>query len=522
MSRWLGSEEGQAELARLRDNDPELVKLYLWEKVVGDDGATAIAEGLKTNSALQVLQLERNDVGAAGATAIAEGLKTNSTLQTLNLGFNKVGAAGATAMAEGLKTNSTLQTLNLHNNKVGDAGATAMAEGLKTNSTLQELNLQLNKVGDAGAAALFGSGASLRVLYLGQNAITTVPGTVRGLTRLEELYLNNNKLVSVDGAIVALEGTLRKIDLSGNGDTLLQPPAPYARDYDGTTGDSSLPAALFRYFREEKVPYFRVKLVLVGDEHAGKTSTWRTLRDGAPSCAADAAQPAAGSAAERARETVGVVVRAWRPGPLSLAAQAASWLGSVLGAAASAEELLEFRVFDLAGQVVYRASHQCAFSAHALYTCVVDATDDADAAAAKVLGWYDYLQDSVPGALFRLLLTHIDAPAAGDWRAKGAALLARLRAHEAARRRALELRLAALEERKAQHPWRYHRGGSSEEQEEHSSFPLASLKEFAAHCSQILEPFKKEPASQVAAASGRKAARRNTSIASVSSCKSSK
>ena len=140
MNRWLESEEGQAELARLRDN--ELVELNLRGKGVGDDGATAIAEGLKTNS------------------------------------------------------------------------------------TLQELFLGSNNVGDAGAAALFGSGAPLRKLYLNYNAITTMPATVRGLTRLEELHLHHNKLVSVDGAIVALEGTLRKIFLRGNGDTLLQPPAP--------------------------------------------------------------------------------------------------------------------------------------------------------------------------------------------------------------------------------------------------------------------------------------------------------
>jgi hypothetical protein len=203
-------------------------------------------------------------------------------------------------------------------NNVGDAGATAMAEGLKTNSALQTLNLGSNNVRDAGAAALFGSGAPLRKLDLNRNGITTVPATVRGLTRLEELDLRYNKLVSVDGAIVALKGTLRKIDLRGNGDTLLQPPAPYARDYEGTTGDSS-PAALFRYFGEAMVPYFRVKLLLVGEEHAGKTAPLRMLREG-EACAA--AQLVAGSAEERARETVGVDVHAWRPGRRSAAAAA--------------------------------------------------------------------------------------------------------------------------------------------------------------------------------------------------------
>jgi hypothetical protein len=125
------------------------------------------------------------------------------------------------------------------------------------------------------------------------------------------------------------------------------------------------------------------------------------------------------------------------------AAEAAPLQALFAAADVEAAHELEFTLWDLAGQAVYRASHQSTFSAHALYTCAVDATDDAETAAAKVLGWYDYLQDSVQGALFRLLLTHIDMVA--DWRAKGAALQARLHAHEAARR-------AALEQQFARHP----------------------------------------------------------------------
>jgi len=97
---------------------------------------------------------------------------------------------------------------------------------------------------------------------------------------------------------------------------------------------------------------------------------------------------------------------------------------------------------------VCRASHQGTSSAHALHVCAVDATGDAGAAAAKVLGWYDFLQDSVPGALFRLLLTHIDMVA--GWRAKGAALLARVHTHGAARR--AELQSAANRQQFARRP----------------------------------------------------------------------
>ncbi|MDE0778650.1 MAG: 50S ribosome-binding GTPase, partial [Nocardioides sp.] len=140
-------------------------------------------------------------------------------------------------------------------------------------------------------APIYAHGVHLRVLNLTENRLTMVPASVRGMARLEQLHLRNNKLVSVDAALIALEGKLRCINLSDNGDTLLQPPAPYACGFggDSSNSDDAFPdddgefiadetlAALFRYFHESKRPYFRVKLVLVGDGHAGKTSLLNRL-----------------------------------------------------------------------------------------------------------------------------------------------------------------------------------------------------------------------------------------------------
>ena len=43
---------------------------------IGDEGAIAIADALKTNSTLQEISLRKNDIGDEGAIAIAEVLKT--------------------------------------------------------------------------------------------------------------------------------------------------------------------------------------------------------------------------------------------------------------------------------------------------------------------------------------------------------------------------------------------------------------------------------------------------------------
>jgi hypothetical protein len=190
--KWWWSEEGRATLAQLRDNDPGLTELNLDDKGVGPQGALALAEALKTNTALVKLNLSCN-------------------------------------------------------HGMGNGGAAALGAALQSNSTLRELYLRGNDLDDAGAAPVFAHGAHLRALTLEGNRLATVPASVRGMARLEELVLFNNRLVSVHAAgLVALEGTLQYLDLSRNGDTLLQPPAPFARAYDG----ADALAEIFHYSRD--------------------------------------------------------------------------------------------------------------------------------------------------------------------------------------------------------------------------------------------------------------------------------
>ena len=59
---------------------------------------------------------------------------------------NNIGDEGATAIAKALETNTTLSELDLYHNNIGDEGATAIAKALETNTTLSKLDL--NKFGD--------------------------------------------------------------------------------------------------------------------------------------------------------------------------------------------------------------------------------------------------------------------------------------------------------------------------------------------------------------------------------------
>ncbi|KAF9569199.1 hypothetical protein EC968_002670 [Mortierella alpina] len=129
------------------------ITLY-WGNSTRVDGAQALAEALKTNSALTSLNLYNSWIGSDGATALAEVLKTNSALTSLNLYSNAIGDDGAKALAEALTTNSALTYLNLRQNSIGSEGAKALAKALKTNSALTTLKLEGNSIGDDGAKAL--------------------------------------------------------------------------------------------------------------------------------------------------------------------------------------------------------------------------------------------------------------------------------------------------------------------------------------------------------------------------------
>ncbi|KAF9284662.1 hypothetical protein BGZ74_001675, partial [Mortierella antarctica] len=67
---------------------------------------------------------------------------------------NSIGENGTQALAEALKTNSALTTLYLENNSIGEIGTQTLAEALKTNSTLTTLYLEQNSIGDKIAKAL--------------------------------------------------------------------------------------------------------------------------------------------------------------------------------------------------------------------------------------------------------------------------------------------------------------------------------------------------------------------------------
>ena len=66
---------------------------------------------------------------------------------------NRIGDEGARALADGLRETETVTVMWLSLIGIGDGGARALADGLRENATVTSVNLNDNQIGDRGCAA---------------------------------------------------------------------------------------------------------------------------------------------------------------------------------------------------------------------------------------------------------------------------------------------------------------------------------------------------------------------------------
>ena len=119
-------------------------ELYLYSNNISDEGAKALAEALKVNTALHRLDLYSNKISDEGAKALAEVLKVNTALRALHLAYNNISDEGAKALTESLKVNKALQELYLHSNNISDAVKQQIVRELKKNC-LETITVDCNK-----------------------------------------------------------------------------------------------------------------------------------------------------------------------------------------------------------------------------------------------------------------------------------------------------------------------------------------------------------------------------------------
>ncbi|EKM53275.1 uncharacterized protein PHACADRAFT_175669 [Phanerochaete carnosa HHB-10118-sp] len=120
-------------------------------------GVTYIAQVLKRNRTLKVLNLSENKLDVQALVAIAEALKYNSCLETLDLSKNLCcgpNLEGVQSLRTAFTLNNALKRLFLSSTSLTSAGAIALAEFLPESTSLLHLDLTLNNLDIAGVMAL--------------------------------------------------------------------------------------------------------------------------------------------------------------------------------------------------------------------------------------------------------------------------------------------------------------------------------------------------------------------------------
>lgn len=126
--------------------------LSLSKNLITDEGCKAVAEMLEVNSTyLKELKLNWNSIHSAGGILIAQSLKQNNQLKVLDLGWNSLGmygkSEGEVGLAWGtcLSQNKTLVHLDLSFNKILKNDVDIISEKIKVNHTIYGLHMQGNE-----------------------------------------------------------------------------------------------------------------------------------------------------------------------------------------------------------------------------------------------------------------------------------------------------------------------------------------------------------------------------------------
>ena len=256
--------------------------LDLTDNHIGDDGAVALAEGLKDHTSLLELRLGYNYITSQGALALVEVLQHNH-LQHLDLSVNSIGPESMAALVDvicadslqklqlcgsglyledivlsaGLKSCGQLVELDLSINDIGSHGVSSLAEGLKSCRQLVKLDISNNIIGSYDMSSL-AEGlqycTNLQVLNLSNNNITSdgiaaIVGVMKSCRYLQELDLSWNS-IGMDGAAVLVGGWQHKNMLRLNLHNSLGYPHESALR-DGKTCCSSCDHILELYFKND-------------------------------------------------------------------------------------------------------------------------------------------------------------------------------------------------------------------------------------------------------------------------------
>ena len=118
-----------------------LVRLIASDCHLTHKGAVSIGKMLRINNGLKYLKISSNSIGDDGISAISDGLHINTVLIQLVARACKFHSKGAKSIAKMLQANKTLKYLDISSNSIRDNGIKAVARSIQANTTLVQLKV---------------------------------------------------------------------------------------------------------------------------------------------------------------------------------------------------------------------------------------------------------------------------------------------------------------------------------------------------------------------------------------------
>lgn len=122
--------------------------LELYQCAIGDIGTRSLIQGICRNmdphskvTTQLLISLSKNDIEEEGASSIAQVLKSTSIVRGLDLQNNPIGDNGLQMIFNSLKHNKTLEFLDVAGCRMTDTGVASLADALDDNGTLKTLHI---------------------------------------------------------------------------------------------------------------------------------------------------------------------------------------------------------------------------------------------------------------------------------------------------------------------------------------------------------------------------------------------
>ena len=188
---------------------------------VDAEGVLALGSGLElhTNTNIRYLNLTNSIIGLEGATGLANGLRHLTKLFSLNLSHNNIGCECFNSLCNGLQYLTSLGDLNLSHNDINDDNASSLDRALQHLTRLRELDLSHNNIGLGMSHLVSGLQCHTDIIHLdlshnniSSDGATSLAHTFQYLTSLKSLDLSHNN-IGADGMTSLAGGLLHLTEL---------------------------------------------------------------------------------------------------------------------------------------------------------------------------------------------------------------------------------------------------------------------------------------------------------------------